>query len=158
LAWLFHFILEIDGITNPLEKGRNREVSKQCISRTMYLRCLIYYTRNEGRPVLWSIWKLEFCTPFFISPLSMQFSFWDIVLFYSPGWSWTHIDLPAAVSFSTEKEIRETTPFTVASNNMEFLGGNPNKASERHMIKLQVFEESNWRFQRVELSPILMDQ
>jgi hypothetical protein len=31
----------------------------------------------------------------------------------------------------TEKEIRETTPFIIASNNIEYLGGNCNQAIER---------------------------
>jgi hypothetical protein len=30
-----------------------------------------------------------------------------------------------------EKEIRETTPFTTATNNIKYLGGNSNQTSER---------------------------
>ena len=30
-----------------------------------------------------------------------------------------------------EKEIRETSPFTIATNNIKYLGGNTNQRSER---------------------------
>ena len=30
-----------------------------------------------------------------------------------------------------EKEIRETTPFTIATNNIKYLGGNSNQTNER---------------------------
>lgn len=48
----------------------------------------------------------------------------------------------------TEKEIRETTPFTIASNNIKYLAGSSN----------QVFEERNGRrYQKMERLPMLME-
>lgn len=39
----------------------------------------------------------------------------------------------------TEGEIRETTPFTIASSNTKYLGGNSDQASETYLIKILSF-------------------
>lgn len=45
----------------------------------------------------------------------------------------------------TEQEIRETTPFTTATNNAKLSCGNSKQASERPVRQeSQVFEEGNW--------------
>ena len=56
-----------------------------------------------------------------------------------------------------EKEIRETTPFTTATNNIKISCCNANQASERSVWQeLQVPEEKNEKDSR-KRSPMFMD-
>jgi ribosome biogenesis protein Nip4 len=53
-----------------------------------------------------------------------------------------------------KKEIRETTPFTIVTNNIKYLG----VTITREMKELQVSNERNGRrSQKMERSPMLMD-
>jgi hypothetical protein len=55
-----------------------------------------------------------------------------------------------------EKEIRETTSWTIATNNISW--GDFNQTSERSVLQqLQVSQEKNQRSQKMERSPMLMD-
>ena len=56
-----------------------------------------------------------------------------------------------------EKEIRETTPFTIVTNNIKSLGVNQTSERDVHQ-ELQVSEERNRRKpQKKERSPMLVD-
>jgi hypothetical protein len=56
------------------------------------------------------------------------------------------------------KETKETTPFTIVTNNIKYIGMTLKKANERSVQELQVSEERNRRRpQKMERSLMLMD-
>ena len=86
----------------------------------------------------------------------------DIQLQYS-SWIWIISNKLVSLFYSKnkqpEKEIRETTSFSIVTNKRKYLEGDSNQASERSVWQeLQVSEERNQRTcQNVERSPLLMD-
>ena len=110
-----------------------------------------YEIPNPNRGNLPFRWCLRFCC---CKNHHSQRNMWENCLFTYVPWSqyieWSQGLILYTKDKPDEKEIRETTPFTIVTNNMKYLGVT--------LTKKVKDEERNQRgFQKMERSPMLID-